>query len=209
MSVYGVKENKCLEDLSALVLEMQNIKDTQNTILSRISELEGRVAVEQGTMNAAGTLKWTLYCSGKLEISGTGNTDEYDNLSSYTPIYSINGVNEVVVADGVGAVNTGAVAFESSSPVSLSVNCTTIGDAAFTGDWTNSITIGRQVKSIGANAFLGAGTKYHAGQVSSAPTLRYTGTMAEWKKITLSAGWNSNAYFNGDQVVCTDGTVAI
>ena len=86
MSVYGVKENKCLEDLSALVLEMQNIKDTQNTILSRISELEGRVAVEQGTMNAAGTLKWTLYCSGKLEISGTGNTDEYDNLSSYTPI---------------------------------------------------------------------------------------------------------------------------
>ena len=102
-------------------------------------------AAETGT--CGDDLTWTLDDAGTLTISGTGAMDDYtyenDNFSSKStaPWYSYReNIQSVVVEDGV----------------------TTIGDYAFY-DYSNlsSVTIGKDVTSIGFRAFQSCKSRQH------------------------------------------------
>lgn len=202
MGIYSVKKNKCFQDISK---ELNSIY----ALSERVSNLERHTVIENGFLNSNGTVKWKLYADGRLVIDGNGDTGTYDNSETFTPIYDLENVNEVEVISSVGTVNAGAIAFATAEPSSLIVNCKAIGSGAFSGDWTNSIKIGKNVASIASNAFPGAGSKYNAGTVAQAPILYYDGTTNDWEGITLSDGWSNHAYFDNNQVVCSNGTVGI
>lgn len=205
MALFGVRENKCFENIS----DLNDLKKQIADLSERVSKLENTIPIESGYLNDDGTVAWKLYKSGNLEITGTGSTKSYDNKTSISPLYNLKNVNDVSVASGVILVNSGAVAFANSEPTTLDVDCKTIAGEAFKGDYATSIQIGKNVTMIGANAFYGTGSKYHAGITQNAPTLYYAGTKAEWSKIKLTDGWAAGTYFDGNHVVCTDGTVAI
>lgn len=209
MAVYGVKENKCFQDMSQEMKDIATLRTNYKNLLERVSKLESHMVVESGFLNSVGTVTWTLYGNGRLVIDGSGDTGTYDNSDKFTPIYNLKNVMSVEVTSAVGTVNTGAIAFETAEPTTLIANCNAIGSGAFVGDWTNSIEIGNNTKNIGANAFPGAGSKHHIGVVQNAPILYYDGTTNEWARISLADGWSNHAYFDNDQVVCSDGTVAI
>lgn len=202
MAIYGIKENKCFQDISK---ELNSI----SALSERVSKLERYTIIENGFLNSNGTVTWKLYADGRLVIDGNGDTGTYDNSETFTPIYDLENVNKVEVISSVGTVNAGAIAFATAEPSSLIVNCKTIGSGAFSGDWTNSIKIGKNVASIASNAFPGAGSKYNIGTVAQAPILYYDGTTNDWEGISLADGWSNYAYFDNDQVVCSNGTVAI
>lgn len=205
MALFGVRENKCFENIS----DLNDLKKQVTDLSERVSKLENTIPIESGYLNDDGTVAWKLYKSGNLEITGTGSTKPYDNKTNFSPLYNLKNVSNVSVASGVVLVNSGAVAFANSEPITLDVDCKTIASEAFKGDYATSIQIGKNVTMIGENAFYGTGSKYHAGITQNAPTLYYAGTKAEWAKITLTESWAAGTYFDGNHVVCTDGTVAI
>jgi len=64
-----------------------------------------------------------------------------------------------------------------------------------------SVTIGNGVTSIGDSAF---------DNCSSLASIRYTGTIAEWKAISKVSSWNGyESKIPVTKVVCSDGEVAI
>ena len=65
-------------------------------------------------------------------------------------------------------------------------------------DEIKSVTIPTSIKSIGAYAF---------ADCTSLTTIKFEGTMAQWKAITLGENWNHNV--PATEVTCSDGTVSL
>ena len=86
MALFGVKANKCFEDISSL----NDLKKQVADLSERVSKLENTIPIKSGYLNDDETVGWKLYKSGNLEITGTGSTKSYDNKTSFSPLYNLN-----------------------------------------------------------------------------------------------------------------------
>ena len=102
-------------------------------------------------------LTWTLYEDGTLNISGTGEMEDYNGNDNLSPAYMNWNVKKIVIEKGVTTI--GNSAFDSCinlTSVTIPGNVTSIGNAAFMEcSSLTSITIPSNVTSIGISAFYG------------------------------------------------------
>lgn len=100
-------------------------------------------------------LTWSIQ-DGTLTISGTGEMESYSGEYN-VPWYNYrNGINNIVIMNGVTSVGDYAFVGCSLTSVTIGNSVMTIGEHAFTGcSKLASVSIPNSVKSIGENAFDG------------------------------------------------------
>ena len=152
--------------------------------------------------------EWAFYgCSGLESITVSSDNTKYHSsencLIETESRKLILGCNNSVIPTDGSVTSIGYSAFRGcSSLTSITIpnRVTSIGALAFydCGGLT-SVTIGNNVTSIGGSAFSGC---------SGLKNITYTGTIAEWKKITKGIYWDR--YVPEDCIIhCSDGDIKL
>ena len=135
-------------------------------------------------------LTWELDSNGTLTISGTGAMENncFENNRN---------IKSLVVNEGVTSIGSSAF-FGCSGLTSAMIadSVTGIRDYAFSGcSNLTRVAMGKGITSIGNHAF---------DECSSLSTVNYSGTIAQWEKISISDGNNCLAVAD---IICTDGRI--
>ena len=109
-------------------------------------------------------------------------------------------LTSITIPNSVTSIGGGAFqGCESLTSITIPDSVTSIEMGAFTECYRlTSITIGSGVTSIGYAAF---------GNCTSLTSITYTGTVEQWKAITLGDDWNY--LVPATEVICSDGTVSL
>ena len=152
-----------------------------------------------------GALEYTLKGNGYSVSAGNCNDSEVIIPASYQdkPVTSIkdkafkdcSGITSVVIPESVTAIGSHAFAYcHSLESVTLPNSVTSIGDCAFVFcPSLTSITLPVSVTNIGYGAFQ---------MCDSLKTMKYEGTVREWKKISLGESWRPE---NIKEIICSNG----
>ncbi len=156
----------------------------------------GATAAAATSGTCGSNLKWKLE-GGTLTVSGTGAMYNYDYGSGRIQPWPGDSIEEVVIDSGVTSI--GNYAFEechSINSVTIGKDVKSIGEGAFSTLYggPESITIPVSVTSIGDYAFDGW----------DLITVNYGGTVNQWKSMNT---YDRNYYLAAAEIKCADGTV--
>ena len=134
----------------------------------------------------------------KLNLPSTCNGKTYTINPNL--FYYCDAIVDVTILGGVTSIGDSAFYMcENLVNVTIGNSVTSIGESAFTWCSTlKSVSISSNTKSIGAYAFYGCG---------NLTNITFTGTVAEWNKISLGARWND--FVPATEVICSDGVVSL
>lgn len=161
-------------------------------------------------------IKYLLYCNRTAKVIQKSTRYKGDIIIPETVefkgiTYRVTSIGErafencekltsITIPDSVKSIGKHAFdwCFELAS-IAIPDSVSSIGDRAFSECFAlKYITIGNGVKSIGKNAFWAC---------RALTSITFQGTIAQWKKIELTDGWNDD--IPAKVVHCTDGDVEI
>ena len=160
-----VNQNEVSLDSEKTTSENVDNDDTQTGNVSTLDSTETANvdSTEDSTREiyrygTSGNIEWVLYADGLLEISGSGEMNDYNSTTGYSPWYlQRKKIKNVVIMDGVTSI--GEYAFYECSnmqEIALPDNLKSIGDCAFEEcSSLSNISIPDSVREIGYEAFEG------------------------------------------------------
>ncbi len=110
--------------------------------------------------------------------------------------YECTSLTTIILPDSLTTISQNAFRNAKITSITISKNVTSIGEGAFSYcNGLTSITISNSVTSIGNSAFSGC---------SALTTVNYTGTKSQWNSISIGS---SNTYLTNAKIICTDGII--